>query len=235
MHPLHEEILAAIKTNSGKPTKHTFLETYLGNAHPRYAIANPELRMIAKEWTKEHKLLPQKEFIAVLDSLFEGASYNEKLIGGFLVHYARGSHKEIGPQHFESWLDHLEGWAEIDTLCTGDFSKTEIAGNWNKWKPFLKKLARSKDIGKRRASLAIFCSVFSRVTDADVADTALGNIDLVKHEKEILITKAISWVLRSMIRHHRKTVAEYLEENANTLPAIAVRETRMKLSTGKKG
>ena len=77
--------------------------------------------------------------------------------------------------------------------------------------------------------------MFSKPTDEEVADTALENIELLKHEKEILITKAISWVLRSMIRHHREKVAEYLEENAATLPAIAVRETRTKLSTGKKG
>ena len=49
-----------------------------------------------------------------------------------------------------------------------------------------------------------------------------------------MISKAISWVLRSLIKHHRKLVADYLTSNVATLPKIAVRETLIKLETGKK-
>jgi hypothetical protein len=37
-----------------------------------------------------------------------------------------------------------------------------------------------------------------------------------------------------MIKHYRESVASYLEENEGTLPKIAVRETMVKLKTGKK-
>ncbi|HZX73671.1 MAG TPA: DNA alkylation repair protein, partial [Cyclobacteriaceae bacterium] len=78
------------------------------------------------------------------------------------------------------------------------------------------------------------CSPISKHADQHLADMALANIDHLKHEKEILITKAISWVLRSMVRHHRKSLVAYMNENSDSLPKIAVRETNRKLDTGKK-
>jgi 3-methyladenine DNA glycosylase AlkD len=38
----------------------------------------------------------------------------------------------------------------------------------------------------------------------------LQNVDRLKSEKSVLITKAISWVLRSMIKHNRTLVEDYL-------------------------
>ena len=49
-----------------------------------------------------------------------------------------------------------------------------------------------------------------------------------------MITKAISWLLRSMIRHYKNEVSDYVNAQADTLPKIAVRETLVKLKTGRK-
>lgn len=53
-------------------------------------------------------------------------------------------------------------------------------------------------------------------------------------EKHVMITKAISWLLRSLIKYHKNEVTVYLKKNSLTLPKIAVREVRRKLETGKK-
>jgi 3-methyladenine DNA glycosylase AlkD len=63
---------------------------------------------------------------------------------------------------------------------------------------------------------------------------AFKNIDKLKQNGHILVTKAISWLLRDLIKHHRQKVETYLKDNENTLPRIAIRETRTKLLTGKK-
>jgi 3-methyladenine DNA glycosylase AlkD len=70
--------------------------------------------------------------------------------------------------------------------------------------------------------------------DARLADFAFMNIDKLKKEREILVTKAISWLLRDLIKHNRPRVETYLKENEDTLPKIALRETRTKLLTGRK-
>jgi|GEM_PF-6222313 len=54
---LHQELLDEIIKASGKATKHTFLDSYLGNSNPRYPISNPKLRNVAKTWFKTKVLL----------------------------------------------------------------------------------------------------------------------------------------------------------------------------------
>jgi 3-methyladenine DNA glycosylase AlkD len=63
---------------------------------------------------------------------------------------------------------------------------------------------------------------------------AFANMEKLKGEKGILITKAISWLLRTLIKHHRGEVEAYLGEQAATLPKVALRETWNKLRQGVK-
>ena len=49
-----------------------------------------------------------------------------------------------------------------------------------------------------------------------------------------MITKAVSWALREMVKQHRERVAAYLEANRDLLAAHVVREVSNKLETGLK-
>ena len=71
-------------------------------------------------------------------------------------------------------------------------------------------------------------------SDPRYRDLAFEVIERLKSERPILITKAVSWLLRSMAVRHGLAVAAYLDAQAASLPAIAVRETRTKLRTGTK-
>lgn len=230
----HEVILASIRKHSGKPTQHTFLNKYLGNEHPRYPISAPVLRQVAKEWMRAHRDMDAKTFSTVISSLVAGESSTEKFIAGMLLSYASPLQRKFDPGLFDRWLDHLTGWAEVDSVCTGDFTSNEILAEWKKWKGLLIRLSKSKNINKRRASLVLLCSPLRHTQDPRLAAIALRNIEKLKHEREVLITKAISWVLRSMVTHHRRTLQDYLKESGATLPRIAVRETTAKLKTGVK-
>lgn len=232
--PFHKEILALIKENSGKPTRHTFVDSYLGNSHPRYPINNPALRSIARDWMRAHRTLDTTAFVELLTSLIEGESCTEKMMAGFLMEYSTKPQRIFDPAVFDKWLDHLVGWVEVDTLCTGGFVRTQLPANWPKWKKVILKLSKDANINKRRASLALFCSVLGHVREDFIADAAFTVIERLKGEKEVIITKAISWVLRSMIKNYRENVLKYLSENSASLPKIALRETRRKLETGRK-
>jgi 3-methyladenine DNA glycosylase AlkD len=234
MNPLHKEILDLIVAKSGRPTQHTFLDNYLGNSHPRYPINAPTLRSIAKDWMRTHRELTAKEFAGVLGSLVEGRSGTEKVMVGILLDNATSDQKQFDSKLFDRWLDHLEGWAEIDSVCTGKYCITEIPKDIPRWKKILTAFSKSKNINKRRASIVFLCSPLSQSNDPRLAEIAFANIDTLKAEKEIMITRAISWVLRSMVKHHRKTLESYLKKNEMALPSIAVRETKVKLKTGKK-
>jgi 3-methyladenine DNA glycosylase AlkD len=232
--PLHKQILELLEENSGKGTKHTMLDSYLGNKNPRYAITAPVLRKLAKAWMRANKELSTVEFTALLTSLIEGKSSTEKVFAGILMDYCSREQGAFDPDIFDHWLGHLEGWAEIDSVCTGKYTIHHVVPGWKKWKPLLVKLSKDKNINKRRASLVLFCSPLRHSDDERLAKQALENIERLKSEKAILITKAISWVLRSMDKNYKKLLTEYLKENMETLPKIAVRETMVKLKTGKK-
>ena len=206
MNKHHSEILTIIKETSGQATQHTFLDGYLGNTHPRYAIDAPTMRLIAKEWMKDHKKLSAADFQRLLTSLIEGESATEKFIAGMLLDVSTMDQRKFDPNCFDDWLDHLHGWAEVDSVCTGAYTITAIPENFPAWKKILVRLSKSKNINKRRASLAFLCSPLRRVNDERLALIALENVDRLKHEKEILVTKAISWVLRSMANYHKALV-----------------------------
>lgn len=233
-HPQHAEILALIRKHPGKPTQHTFLDSYLGTNHKRYPINAPSLRMIAKNWMKAHRDLEATEFGAILTSLVEGESSTEKCMAGILLDAARKGQRSFPPELFDRWLDFLEGWAEVDSVCTGAYTVTEIPGQWKAWKKLLVQFSKSKNINKRRASLVLFCSPLRGKEHPALAAQALQNVKRLQHEREVLITKAISWVLRSAVSHHKSLIKNYLDLNKASLPKIAVRETMTVIKTGKK-
>lgn len=232
--PHHKQIVSRIKKAAGKPVKDAFLNSYLGNDHPRYPLTTPELRAIVKEWMKDHKTLSSGEFREVLTSLVSGPTFTEKIVAGMLMDYSAKSQRNFDPAIFDTWLDYLEGWAEVDSLCTGNFPTTQVPVDWPRWKKLIIKLSGDENINKRRASLVLFCSPLGKVYDPAIASEAFRRILILKSEKHVMITKAISWVLRSLTRHYETEVSTFLEEHGSSLPKIAVRETMTKLVTGKK-
>jgi 3-methyladenine DNA glycosylase AlkD len=231
----HAEILKSIQKHAGRATKHTFSDSYLGNSHPRYAISAPVLRKIAKDWMRNHRNLSPLEFAAMIECFITAPSSTEKCMAGILLDNSTIDQRKFDPKLFDSWLDHLDGWAEIDSVCTGKYTTSEITGQWKSWKSLITKFSKSTNINKRRASLVLFCSPLRSIKDERMADLALATVDRLKHEKSILITKAISWLLRSMEKHYREKLQLFLRENSATLPKVAVRETMTKLTTGLKG
>lgn len=233
-HPLHAEILGLIQKRSGKPTQHTFLDSYLGNTHPRYPINAPTLRKIGKEWMRANRELGVVDFEKILSSLIHGESSTEKCMVGILLDNSTAAQRKFDPALFDQWLDRLVGWAEVDSVCTGPYTISEIPADWSRWKKLLARFSKSKNIQKRRASIVLLCSPLRRIKNESIVNIALQNIDRLKSEKEILITKAISWVLRSAIPHHKELIKKYVALNKDTLPKIALRETLTVLKTGKK-
>lgn len=231
---LHGEILSELEKHSGRGTKHSGNAAYLGNTHFSYHISNPVKRDITKTFLKNHKDVSPKEFLGLLDALFSGKSHDEKSIAAMLLEYSKVHRGRIAPQYLDAWLDHLIGWAEVDSLCQSNFTADEMLSRWSAWKKMLGAFSKDKNVHKRRASLVFLTGPASHSPDHRLSKIAFENINRLKSEKDILITKAISWLLRSLIRYHKKEVAAYLKRNVDKLPKIAIRETRRKLLTGRK-
>lgn len=210
------------------------LNKYMGTSKPMYNLASGWTRTLAKNWVRIHQEVSLEDFVKFLDSLYKGESHTERTFGGKLLEYASKLRKQLDPQLIKRWLSGAEGWGEVDSLCQSSFSAAEVLERWNLWKRLLVEMAIDSDVHKRRASLVLLTKPVRDSKDPRLADLAFANVDKLKGEKDILITKAVSWLLRSLVVNHKERAIRYLEENKGSLPKIAVRETTRKLITGKK-
>lgn len=232
MNRLHQDVLKMIRQRAGKEVKEG--SSYEGHEDIKYSLSRPKERQLAKDFLKAHPEIKFKEFIGLIDSLYQAESTNEKSVAGLLLANKPEYRKKLNLQKIDQWLNHLSGWCQVDSLCQSIFSGDEILANWKSWEKLIQTLNKDENINKRRASLVLLTKSVRDSDEEKIADLAFEMVDNIKQEKEILITKAVSWLLREMIKNYRQKVKFYLNKNKDKLPAIAVRETTRKLETGKK-
>lgn len=231
----HEELLAQLKAcAAGAGPAWAGLGHYLGTSKACYPLKAAERGAIARAFLAGHPDLSLDEYVGLIGSLCRGESFDEVALAGALLDRLPRLRKQVDPRLLEEWLGGLEGWAEVDSICQAHFSGAEVLARWGEWQPLLARLAASANIHKRRASLVLLTRPVRDSADERLAAQAFANIDRLKGERHILITKAVSWLLRELVKHHRERVARYLQENEASLPSIAVRETRKKMLTGRK-
>jgi 3-methyladenine DNA glycosylase AlkD len=234
LQPHHQVLLAGLKKHRRIRAHSQANDSYLSSGHHYYDVSIPVLRTLAKSWLKRNKGIAGAEWFAVLNGLYSGKSYEEKVLASILLSYNRDGRRTVGPKQLDAWLDRLAGWAEIDSLCQSTFTTDEILGNWREWERFIRALSRDPNINKRRAALVFLTTPVRKSDDKRLAALAFEVIERLKPERDIIITKAVSWLLRSMVQHHKRAVAACIDANRRSLPAIAVRETTRKIATGRK-
>jgi 3-methyladenine DNA glycosylase AlkD len=207
---------------------------YTGSPHKHYGVSVPTLRNYIREWVASHKQLTFDEFVATLTDLYNGESIEEKMFAAMLLGKYAKLRQQLTLQQFDQWLDQLVGWVEVDSTCQSTFSAKELIPRWEEWQRFLRQLSQDTNINKRRASMILLNKALRESDDPRFVKLALELVDTLKTEKDKLITKAISWVLREGIKYHRAAIEGYVEANRATLPKIALREVTTKLTTGKK-
>jgi 3-methyladenine DNA glycosylase AlkD len=234
--PVHKKILRELeKLNSkGKESERLWVQKYLGSNKPTRCIKGSVIIDLARKTVKDNNL-DAKSFTQLLDSLYSKATTFEEMdIAARLLGVAPKLRVQMPPQKLDYWLNFTHGWAECDVLCQSNFNPEEILSNWKVWEKLLVKFSKDKNIHKRRAGVVLLTKAVRNSPDKKLSNLAFKNTDVLKKEKEILITKAVSWILRALIKHHKEEVADYLNKNKDVLPKIAVREVTNKLVTGKK-
>lgn len=232
----HQEILKELKKHTGKGTKYQKEreKSYDGTTKLSYSIKTSIKEQITKDWLKKHSNPSFSKYLGLLNSLYQGKSHDEIAVAGKLLKLTPKLRGKIEPNSLNKWLDFVEGWAEVDSLCQSNFTAEEILERWREWQSLIISLSEDSNVHKRRASLVLLTKPVRDSTDSKLANLAFAIVDRLKGEKDILITKAVSWLLRDLIKNNRRLVKSYLEKNLDTLPKVAIRETRNKLLTGKK-
>jgi 3-methyladenine DNA glycosylase AlkD len=232
----HLQILKKIKGFKSKSDKkeRLWVQKYLGSLRHVKCIKSISMKEFAKVFLKENDL-SSKEFIALLDSLYKlSTTFEEIDIAARLLNISPKIKEQLDLKHLDKWLNYTHGWAEIDLLCQSNFESKYLLSNWDNWKKLLSEFNKSPKVAKRRASLVLLVTSLRQSDDPRFSKLILKNINNLKSEKEILITKAVSWGLRALVKHHPEELKIYLEKNKESLPKIAYREAFTKVTTGRK-
>lgn len=234
MNPHHDAILRDIQSAEPGRGATTQRPEHLGTARHWYGLKNDQRRRILLDFCARHKDLSFDDWLALLDSLYQGDSYEERCAPQTLLRRYPRFRRRLPLTKLDDWLGCLNGWAEVDSSCQTVFSATDLLADWAGWSALLAALAADSNINKRRAALVLLTAPISQSTDERIFELTLRLIDRLTHERDKRVTKAISWLLRKAIKLHRGGISAYLDANASRLPAVALRETRKKLATGKK-
>ena len=207
--------------------------SYTAGGRPYYGVSVPDRRRSVKGWLQANRALPAEAVLATADSLLGGPSYEEKTLGAMILKEHRAARSMVTPAMVDRWLDDLVGWGEVDSLCQSLFEADQLLDDWPGWRALVTDLSTSPNANKRRASLVLLTGPVRHSSDERLARLAFDTVDRLAPERAILITKAVSWLLRSLVPRHREAVIAYLQV-AESLPANARRETRTLIETGTK-
>jgi len=230
----HFQILKEISKLHANCPKIEWVKKYLGSNKIFHGFSTKQMVDLSKKIIKENNLNEEKT-IKLLNSLYsQGTTYTEIALAALILSNSPQVLKNFDPKNLDLWLNYTCGWAENDVLCQSNFSSEILLSNWSKWQKILKEFNKSSNINKRRASLVLLTKSLRQSDDARLSKLTFANVEHLKSETEILITKAVSWALRALVKFHQKEVLDYLDKNKDSLPKIAYREAFTKATTGRK-
>ena len=234
--PVHQKILKEISQikSVSTPGNIMFGQRYMGTDKFYHGFTTPQISNLAKKIFKENQLSPEG-ILQLLNSLYQyGINYTEIVLGPMILSLSPQTLKNFDPKNLDLWLNYTCGWAENDVLCQSNFTAENVLNRWSDWEKWLKEFNQSSNINKRRASLVLLTKPVRQSDDNRLSKLAFENIENLKREKDILVTKAVSWLLRSLVTFHKQEILKYLEVNKDSLPKIAYREALSKALTGRK-
>lgn len=211
-----------------------FIRRYLGTPRPVLGVRADDLRRLAKEAARQRQEWPDAAWLALLDRLYAGDLFEQRSLAGLLLGVLHPLRRGLELARLRAWLAGLAGWAEVDTTCQSAWTDKEMLARWPEWDAFLDELSWAESLSLRRASLVLLVTPLRRSADPRLTQRALANVQRLQPERDRMITKALSWVLRSMIAEQPETVRAYLADHSGALQATVIREVRKKLETGRK-
>lgn len=221
----HQALLKAAKAAADAPYRKgapAILKT------PRQVLGTrvPKLATLAKRWAKENPEASPLERRQLIFSLWAGGTREEQLLA-LRVLATLGELTEW--RDFALLRAGLDSWEPTDYMAklVADFIERDIEQRSH----HVADLAISDHLWTIRLGLVTLSQLNHRGLGKELTTNV---IDQVRHHRDPMITKAVSWVLREFAAKWPGPTRSYLKARDGELPAIAVRETRNKLTTGKK-
>jgi 3-methyladenine DNA glycosylase AlkD len=184
-----------------------------------------------RRWSAILKKDPAEDVLALAIDLFE--RFGHRWIAYELLRSHPSALPLVGPETVERLAGTLASWGDVDQLGCLLAGPAWRAGRIDD--ATVHEWARRSDRWWRRTALVatVPLNVRSQGGRGDVPRT-LAVCELLIHDRDDMVTKALSWALRELVVHDRAAVEAFLAAHDDLLAPRVRREVRSKLTTGLK-
>jgi 3-methyladenine DNA glycosylase AlkD len=222
-------ITGTLRALAPEPTAVPVIKT----SRPFYGARVADLRRTAAAWRRGHRQASPAQVAELADRLWQAGVREEQLVACFLLAGDRAALAATDPARMRAWTALLDNWETTDQLGMNVLGPL-VALDPGRRFGLLEAMAADPRSFTRRLAL-VACTRLAR-TDGAAAlwPRVAGLLLALAADREAALPKASSWVLRSWLGPCPAEVAAFADGHAGLLPALAVRETRAKLATGRK-
>jgi 3-methyladenine DNA glycosylase AlkD len=178
-------ILNELKKNA-RPEQLNGMTRYGIVVEKRLGVSIPNLRNIAKELGKDHKLAL---------NLWKTSIPDAQILAGMIDEPEKLTEKQM-----EDWVNDINSWDVCDQTCANLFEKTPLA--WEKIHEWSK---REEEFVKRTAFALIACLAWHDKKAGDRKFIKLLTIiEFGANDERNFVKKAVNWALRNIGKRNRK-------------------------------
>jgi len=174
-------------------------------------IKVPHLRVLAKR----HKQVNRLDALELLHSKYHEARLTALFLLVNLYNHTDASEKKQIYEDYLKNIPYINNWDLVDS------SALQIVGHYlfDKERSHLEILARSKDLWERRVAII---SSYYFIRQYEFQDT-LTLAEILLHDQEDLIHKAVGWMLREVGNKSRATEETFLQKHYLSMPRTMLR------------
>jgi len=193
----------------------------------------PSVRRIRQQYSRSLKTARADTVMKVVRRLLDGGGWPERVIAWELLASHNPVFELLNDKIVDEMTVGLSDWGSVDL-----FGVTVVGQAWRERLVSDRKIhswARSPDRWRRRLALVATVPLNSRARggSGDSVRT-LRVCRLLLDDRDAMVVKALSWALRELAKRQPEVVDEFIELEEDRIAALAKREVRNKLSTGKK-
>jgi len=180
-----EEVLKKLKAKA-RPDQLAGMARYGMTVKHRLGVSIPDMRRMAKELGKDHKLAVELWKTGTAESSILAAMIDEP--------------GKLTEAQMEEWVKDIDSWDVCDQVCMNLFEKTPLARkkilDWSK---------REEEFVKRAAFALIACLAWhDKDTEDDMFVKLLPVIKREATDERDLVKKAVNWALRNVGKRNLK-------------------------------
>jgi 3-methyladenine DNA glycosylase AlkD len=174
-----EEVLKKLKARA-RPDQLEGMARYGMVADRRLGVSVPDMRKIAKEYRKDHKLALELWKTGISEARIVAAMIDDP--------------EKLTERQMEEWVKDINSWDICDQVCMNLFEKTPLA-----WKKILDWSEREEEFVKRTAFALTACLAWHNKEAEDEKFIKLfPEIKRGATDERNFVKKAVNWALRNI-------------------------------------